>query len=297
MSLTGIGPPQSACEDSRVFNAYLRTGGPPSAYVGRQPFIKCVAGGGSYEMVAKLIERGVDVDAETGALPLPIMFNDVGTTALYAAVERGDYEIAKLLFENGADINLSRATDSPLNATLLYNRPKILKLFLEANDIDYEFNIARLIHAANDADIVIFRLIFEANIPLQQGALSESLENAASTGRIELIKLLLIEGADVNQRLGSRNPSALHEAVRGNYLNVAEFLISVGANVNALGGGENTPLHHAVELNHLEMTKLLIKHGANLEMTNSRGNTALDIAIENNNLEMIDILENELDPI
>lgn len=297
MSLTSIGPPQSACEDSRVFNAYLRTGGRPSAYVGRQPFIKCVAEGGSYEMVAKLIERGVDVDAETSALPLPIMFNDVGTTALYAAVEMGDYEIAKLLFENGADINLSRAADSPLNLAIMRNRPRILQLFLEADGIDYEVNGQRLQTAAKTVDIEIFKLLFEADIPIYRADLSESLQYAASTGRLELIKLLLTEGADVNQLPGSRSPSALHRAVRENHLNVAEFLINTGANVNAISRGQHTPLHRAVMQNHLEMAELLIKHGANVEITNVHGNTALDIAIENNNLEMIDILENELDPI
>ena len=289
----GIGPPERACEDSQVFNAYLKTGGNPSAYIGRQPFIKCVAEGGSYEMVAKLIERGVDVDAETLSMlvPIPIYFSDIGTTALYAAVERGDYEIAKLLFENGADINLSRVTDSPLNATLVYNRPKILQLFLEANGLDYEFNITRLASRADDADIEIFRLLFEANIPFQQGALSTSLRNAASTGRLDLIKLLIAEGADVNQSPETRRPSALHEAARGNYLDVAEFLIDAGANVNALARAERTPLHQAVMMNHLEIAKLLIQHGANVEMTNIHGNTALDIAIENNNLDMIELLE------
>ena len=111
------------------------------------------------------------------------------------------------------------------------------------------------------------------------------------------IKLLLTEGADVNQLPGSRFPSALHRAVRGNHLDVAEFLINTGANVNAIEIGQQTPLHRAVMQNHLEMAELLIKHGANVEITNVHGNTALDIAIENNNLEMIDLLKNEVDNI
>jgi hypothetical protein len=113
LGLTNFGPPKQACSDIEVLNTYLRTGGSPSAYLGRKPLIVCATEAGSYEGVAKLLDLGVNVDAPIVPIPLPIMFEDIGTTALYAAVYQDHLEIANGRSQRLGEVcNKKRARDN-----------------------------------------------------------------------------------------------------------------------------------------------------------------------------------------
>ncbi|MBN2037987.1 MAG: ankyrin repeat domain-containing protein [Chitinispirillaceae bacterium] len=65
-------------------------------------------------------------------------------------------------------------------------------------------------------------------------------------------------------------------------LEIANLLISLGANANGVGesGGERTlyPLITSINHNNIELTKLLLKHGAKKDVKNEYGETALMIA-------------------
>jgi ankyrin repeat protein len=61
---------------------------------------------------------------------------------------------------------------------------------------------------------------------------STPLFGAASVGRIDICKLLITCGADVNA-LNMRGSTPLNEATWRGYTNTCNFLISYGADVNA----------------------------------------------------------------
>ena len=60
--------------------------------------------------------------------------------------------------------------------------------------------------------------------------------------------------------------------------NVAELLITKGANVNARGKHGMTPLHEAAYKAHLDVIALLIAMGAEVNAVDEMGRTPLDLA-------------------
>ena len=54
----------------------------------------------------------------------------------------------------------------------------------------------------------------------------------------------------------------LHEACNFGYMDIVELLLKNGADVNAEGGDKDTPLHDAAMNNHVEVAKILLENGA-----------------------------------
>ena len=79
-------------------------------------------------------------------------------------------------------------------------------------------------------------------------------------GYENLVKLLLINGADVNAR-GDGGVSSLHFAANKGYKEIVELLIAHGANVNAKTNNNVTPLHFAVNRNHRNIANIIRGHG------------------------------------
>ena len=80
--------------------------------------------------------------------------------------------------------------------------------------------------------------------------------------------------------------SALLSAVRGGSLNLVKLLLEAGANVNQVDTEGNTPIALAVLNNRHSISATLLKHGANLSFRDSKLNTLLHLAVEasrNNN--------------
>ena len=91
--------------------------------------------------------------------------------------------------------------------------------------------------------------------------------------KVEMAKLLIDNGADVNTRdEGGKMP--LHFA---NKVEMAKLLIDNGADVNTRDEGGNTPLHFA---NKVEMAKLLIDNGADVNAMSNKGQTPCDTAFK-----------------
>lgn len=111
----------------------------------------------------------------------------------------------------------------------------------------------------------------------------------AASGGHEILALTLMElGADPNVR-NSFGHSALSEAARGCHLDVVKLLVAHGADVNApdvrrLGG--YTPLMYAAAHGCPGMCEYLLSHGANSEATDSSGNTPAQIAASHGDLPL-----------
>ena len=291
LGLVNIGPLPTACENMRALDAYLRTGGDPEAYLGRTPLIMCATEKGSYEIVARLIDLGVDIDARKKRPLLPFMDASIGTTALHVSVRAGNFELTKLLFENGADVNWERnASASPLNLVLAYNRPEFLRLFLEHENGFYEFDENRVVGAARDGYMEIFMVLFEEGIHLE-GAYELALAGAASQGNTQLVNFLYEQGVSVDAKNNQTGQTALHLPAKLNHVQVVEFLVSVGADINALDEDGNTPLHYAAISNHAEIAQLLIESDADIQLENNEGETPLKAAVSHESWEVVNILQ------
>ena len=294
LGVVGIGPPYEACSDIEVLETYLDTGGSPSAYLWRTPLIMCAAGEGNYQVVSRLIELDVDLNAGKKRPYIPIFkASDTGLTALHASIERDQLEIAKLLLENGADANLEDRSlrFSPFHYAIALNQLHFLSLFLEVDDIVYELHENSLLSAAYKGDIEVFRILIDANFPCER-ACEAALVAAASKGHLEIVELLVSSGIAVNLEYDRRfYTSALHRSAKGHHFEVVNFLLSSGADPNAIDSEGNTPLHCAARSNHPEIVKLFLEYNANKEIKNKNGETPLEIAISNDSLRVLNLLK------
>ena len=81
---------------------------------------------------------------------------------------------------------------------------------------------------------------------------------------VEIVRLLLEHGADPNIRASTTRHSStpLHEASSRGLLDIAQLLLSYGANVDVKNTKGKTPFQLAASAGHGEMTTLLLEHGA-----------------------------------
>ena len=104
---------------------------------------------------------------------------------------------------------------------------------------------------------------------------------ASSNDDINLVRFLLKNGANVNLE-DDQGRTALYYAVRDSYhdtCDVVRCLISSGANVNARTGCLSSPLMKASEMNSINIVNFLIENGANINYQNKEGLTALHYAL------------------
>ena len=111
-------------------------------------------------------------------------------------------------------------------------------------------------------------------------------------------------GVDVNGRLPGLTFKPIHVAVNTGNLDIVKLLLDNGASINeGEGFGGYTPLHHAanrkkkhdsMEINAklIDIVNLLIDRGANMNINSDDNNTPLDLAARNGDLEMVELLIN-----
>ena len=94
-------------------------------------------------------------------------------------------------------------------------------------------------------------------------------------------------GADINAQTEETQETALTLACCGGFLEVSDFLIKAGADLEM---GCSTPLMEAAQEGHLELVKYLLKAGCNVHATTQTGDTALTYACENGHTPVAEAL-------
>ncbi|XP_030844192.1 ankyrin repeat domain-containing protein 50-like [Strongylocentrotus purpuratus] len=79
---------------------------------------------------------------------------------------------------------------------------------------------------------------------------------AAACGKLEVVKYLISEGAEVNRR-NNEGSTALHSAAQEGYCDVIEYLISQGAEVNKGNNEGRTALQLAAQEGHYESLRMI----------------------------------------
>lgn len=84
--------------------------------------------------------------------------------------------------------------------------------------------------------------------------------------------------------------SALHMATANGHLDIVEYLIKNGADLNACNLEKNTPLHWACLNGHSEVVRVLIVGGADATILNSHERTPMDEAVSRGKMEVVDAI-------
>ena len=113
---------------------------------------------------------------------------------------------------------------------------------------------------------------------------------AAQKGQNELIRELLVDGADIEAH-DFHGHRPLHTAARFNQVHAINELLDRGALLEGQGSGGETPLHGAASCNHEPACGYLLARGASKEARDRNGSTPLHYAAANNSVEVIRLLK------
>jgi len=201
------------------------------------------------------------------------------TTTLFGALETRRYELVSLLLDGGArTVGLLQETNHPDNGNSVDDEvdfPAIYRHRIKATELQLAVHMGHL--------EIISRLLRQNTDELRTGEFRwVPLRDAAKSGNLKVVRLLLASGADVNASSDIDHVSFLRRtrhsratvpmipstpllaAVEGGHLEVVRFLLSKNANVNAVAFGTHgsSALEAAKKLNSEEISRLLRSQGA-----------------------------------
>ncbi|XP_059180071.1 poly [ADP-ribose] polymerase tankyrase-2-like [Centropristis striata] len=191
-------------------------------------------------------------------------------TPLHEAAAKGKYDICKLLLQHGAD---------PTRKNRDGNTPLDLVKDADTDIQDLLRGDAALLDAAKKGCLArVKKLCNQDNVNCRdtQGRHSTPLHLAAGYNNLEVAEFLLQHGAEVNsQDKGGLIP--LHNAASYGHVDVAALLIKYDACVNATDKWSFTALHEAAQKGRTQLCALLLAHGADPNLRNQEGQSSLDL--------------------
>ena len=213
--------------------------------------------GGRYEVVEFLLNRGANKEHR----------NVSDYTPLSLAASGGYVNIIRLLLAHAAEINSrtgSKLGISPLMLAAMNGHVAAVRTLLEmGSDINAQIETNR----------------------------NTALTLACFQGRHEVVQLLLEKKANVEHR-AKTGLTPLMEAASGGYVEVGRVLLDYGADVNAppVPSSRDTALTIASDKGHVEFVELLLKRGAQADVKNKKGNSPLWLAANGGHLEVVELL-------
>uniref|UniRef100_A0A8C5X9E3 Ankyrin repeat domain 17 n=1 Tax=Malurus cyaneus samueli TaxID=2593467 RepID=A0A8C5X9E3_9PASS len=246
--------------------------------------------GGYVDVVKVLLESGASIEDH----------NENGHTPLMEAGSAGHVEVARVLLENGAGINThsNEFKESALTLACYKGHVELAALLIERGANLEEVNdegYTPLMEAAREGhEEMVALLLGQGNCCGAFCGLEPS--RAACFGEKKALSadpafcnwcFALFKGANINAQTEETQETALTLACCGGFLEVADFLIKAGADIEL---GCSTPLMEAAQEGHLELVKYLLAAGANVHATTATGDTALTYACENGHTDVADVL-------
>jgi len=205
---------------------------------------------GTIEMVRELLDNGAMVNVTAPFYGTP----------LHCAIYNDKTEMVRVLLDNGAKLEVgSRLEGTPLHCAVSKGNPEIVRMLLDKGaDVNAMMKIdsSWFVSGTEKKDTSISPLH-----TLVTGVYHWEKQQA----RIDIMKMLIARGADVNAYDPLFGMTPLHCAVKHREPELMKVLVENGADVNAHGTGKYsdiTPLHCAIESHEYKMAKYLISHGA-----------------------------------
>ena len=171
------------------------------------------------EAVKKSLDRGA----------APNSRNRLGKTSLYISIEKNRIDIARILIEAGADVNLpSLEKATPLIAASYAGSLPFVDLLLQhgaKHEPTDRLHKSALVYAAGMGNTAVVERLLQAGAPIDQAPVDAltPLMWAAGQGHVETVKLLLAKGANKLLK-DERNLTALDMAKEAKHALVVDLL-------------------------------------------------------------------------
>uniref|UniRef100_A0A8C6WUI5 Transient receptor potential cation channel, subfamily A, member 1b n=1 Tax=Neogobius melanostomus TaxID=47308 RepID=A0A8C6WUI5_9GOBI len=225
---------------------------------------------------------------------------DLGNTALILACSVNNCEALNILIKNGAKLcRRNKLGHFPVHAAAFAGATKAMDVILKAggetghvaqqhiNYID-KSKSSPLHLAVRGGNLETIRLCLEtgAKVDQQQTVEQSRAVHAAPSGlhsgAFDVVKLMLSsfdQMEDIINLTDGANQTPLHRATIFDHTKLAEYLISLGADLNSVDCKGNTPLLLATSCGSWNTVTLLLSKGANVSVTDRHGCNFLHLAI------------------
>jgi ankyrin repeat protein len=216
-------------------------------------------------------------------------------TPIYIASHSGHAEIVQLLVDQEVDVNaVTTGAWGPLQVA--YDSAPVTRILLQAKaEVDHISQSGTALYLAsrwNYIEVVKALLEYHARVDIpcpKEGRyhLATPLIVAVDMGNVEIAKLLLEAGADVNYRKAWKN-FALQYAMQSE--ECMKALLEYSPLLDLVDDDGDTALHCVEAETPVPTIKRLLNAGANPEIVNDMGYTPVCMAILNQNLPVVQYL-------
>lgn len=212
------------------------------------------AAGGHVDVVRQLCNKGANVEAT----------NDWGCSAMYVAAEKGHSEVVHLLLEYGANF--------------LHEDKDGVTAIDQASWCGHDAIVHQLLLAMPEKATLGY-----CHGPRFRWTLGNHLCKCIMRGKPGdrlAVRQLLKRGAYVKDVKDDDGMTALSRAAKKGDVEMAKLFLGSGVNVNVRDPFGEAPLHAAAKAGHAGMTRFLLECGADVEMKDATwGHTALSLAV------------------
>lgn len=227
---------------------------------------------GFNDIIALLLRHKAKINFSESTDPFPRTSH--ADDPLHLAIKNGHYETAKLLLQNGANPNAKYFLGSELNlispASIKFME-LLLKYGADPNVCDRS-GLTPLMKACrhpNGLETALLLISFGANVnawSTERQDRRSVLHYAVLSGNMNIVNLLVKQGAKLNFPESYCKPTPLDFAILRKNLDMVVYLLNHGADIDAASPIIGSPLHIALSDHkncHEDIIKILLERGAN----------------------------------